>query len=86
MPAALRARVMTFLAASGVKQCSSLNLSAIRLFLPLSVGAERLRIAEGEAALAASSLIALTSVAHQEAAQTHRGMAERATSRRRLSA
>ena len=37
----------------------------------------------GEAALAASSLIALTGVAHQEAAQTLRAMAERATSRRR---
>ena len=33
--------------------------------------------------LAASSLIALTGVAHQEAAQTLRAMAERATSRRR---
>jgi hypothetical protein len=32
-----------------------------------------------EAALAASSLIALTGVAHQEAAQTLRAMAERAT-------
>ena len=36
-----------------------------------------------EAALAASSLIGLTGVAHQEAAQTLRAMAERATSRRR---
>jgi hypothetical protein len=36
-----------------------------------------------EAALAASSLIALTGVTHQEAAQTLRAMAERATSRRR---
>jgi hypothetical protein len=36
-----------------------------------------------ETALAASSLIALTGVAHQEAAQTLRAMAERATSRRR---
>jgi hypothetical protein len=36
-----------------------------------------------EAALAASSLAALTGVAHQEAAQTLRAMAERATSRRR---
>lgn len=36
-----------------------------------------------EAVLAASSLIALTGVAYQEAAQTLRGMAERATSRRR---
>ena len=36
-----------------------------------------------EAALAASSLIALTGVAHQEAAQTLRAMAERATSRQR---
>ena len=36
-----------------------------------------------EAALAASSLIALTGVAHQEAAQTLRAMAERATTRRR---
>jgi hypothetical protein len=36
-----------------------------------------------EAALAAASLVALTGVAHQEAAQTLRAMAERATSRRR---
>jgi hypothetical protein len=36
-----------------------------------------------EAALAASSLIALMGVAHQEAAQTLRAMAERATGRRR---
>jgi hypothetical protein len=36
-----------------------------------------------ETALAASSLIALTGVAHQEAAQTLRAVAERATSRRR---
>ena len=36
-----------------------------------------------EAALAASSLIALTGVAHEEAAQSLRAMAERATSRRR---
>jgi hypothetical protein len=36
-----------------------------------------------EAVLAASSLIALTGVAHQEAAQTLRAMAERATSRQR---
>jgi hypothetical protein len=36
-----------------------------------------------EAGLAASSLIALTGVAHQEAAQALRGMAERASSRRR---
>jgi hypothetical protein len=36
-----------------------------------------------EATLAATSLIALTGVAHQEAAQTLRAMAERATSRRR---
>jgi hypothetical protein len=36
-----------------------------------------------EAALAASSLIALTGVAHEEAAQTLRAMAERASSRRR---
>jgi hypothetical protein len=36
-----------------------------------------------EAALAASSLVALTGVAHEEAAQTLRAMAERATSRRR---
>jgi hypothetical protein len=36
-----------------------------------------------EAALAASCLIALTSAAHQEAAQTLRAMAGRATSRRR---
>jgi hypothetical protein len=36
-----------------------------------------------EAALAASSLIALTGVAYQEAAQTLRAMAERASSRRR---
>jgi hypothetical protein len=36
-----------------------------------------------EAALAASSLVALTGVVHQEAAQTLRAMAERATSRRR---
>jgi hypothetical protein len=36
-----------------------------------------------EAALAASSLVALTGVAHQEAAQTLRAMAERATGRRR---
>ena len=35
-----------------------------------------------EAALAASSLIALTGVAYQEAAQILRAMAERATSRR----
>jgi len=35
-----------------------------------------------EAALAASSLVALTGVAHEEAAQTLRAMAERATSRR----
>jgi hypothetical protein len=33
-----------------------------------------------EAALAASSLVALTGVAHEEAAQTLRAMAERATS------
>jgi hypothetical protein len=33
--------------------------------------------------LAASSLIALTGVAHQEGAQILRAMAERATSRRR---
>jgi hypothetical protein len=36
-----------------------------------------------EAALAASSLAALTGVAYQEAAETLRAMAERATSRRR---
>jgi NAD(P)H-dependent FMN reductase len=36
-----------------------------------------------EAALAASSLVALTGVGHQEAAATLRAMAERATSRRR---
>jgi hypothetical protein len=36
-----------------------------------------------EAVLAASSLIALTGVGYQEAAQTLRAMAERATSRRR---
>jgi hypothetical protein len=36
-----------------------------------------------EATLAASSLIALTGVAHREAAQTLRAMAGRATSRRR---
>ena len=36
-----------------------------------------------EAVLAASSLVALTSVGDQEAAQTLRAMAERATSRRR---
>jgi hypothetical protein len=36
-----------------------------------------------EAVLAASSLVALTGVAHEEAAQTLRAMAERATSRRR---
>ena len=36
-----------------------------------------------EAALAAASLIALTGVAHQEAARTLWAMAERATSRRR---
>ena len=36
-----------------------------------------------EAALAASSLLALTGIAYQEAAQTLRGMAERATSRQR---
>jgi hypothetical protein len=35
-----------------------------------------------DAVLAASSLIALTGVAHQEAAQTLRAMSERATSRR----
>jgi hypothetical protein len=35
-----------------------------------------------EAVLAASSLVALTGVAHEEAAQTLRAMAERATSRR----
>jgi len=35
-----------------------------------------------EAALAASSLAALTGVAHEEAAGTLRGMAERASSRR----
>jgi hypothetical protein len=35
-----------------------------------------------EAALAASTLVALTGVAHEEAAQTLRAMAERATSRR----
>jgi hypothetical protein len=35
-----------------------------------------------EAALAASSLVPLTGVAHEEAAQTLRAMAERATSRR----
>jgi hypothetical protein len=36
-----------------------------------------------EAGLAASSLVALTGVGHQEAAQTLRAMAERATSRLR---
>ena len=36
-----------------------------------------------EAVLAASSLVALTGVGHQEAAQTLLAMAERATSRRR---
>ena len=36
-----------------------------------------------EAALAASSLVALTGLAYQEAAQTLRAMAEKATSRRR---
>jgi hypothetical protein len=36
-----------------------------------------------EAALAASSLVALTGASYQEAAKTLRGMAERATSRRR---
>jgi hypothetical protein len=36
-----------------------------------------------EAALAASSLVAMTGVGHEEAAQTLRAMAERATSRRR---
>jgi hypothetical protein len=36
-----------------------------------------------EAVLAGSSLVALTGVGHQEAAQTLRAMAERATSRRR---
>ena len=36
-----------------------------------------------EAALAAASLVALTGVAHHEAAQTLQAMAERATSRRR---
>ena len=36
-----------------------------------------------EAVLAASSLLALTGVGYQEAAQTLRAMAERATSRRR---
>jgi hypothetical protein len=36
-----------------------------------------------EAVLAASSLAALTGVAHEEAAQTLRAMAERATGRRR---
>jgi hypothetical protein len=36
-----------------------------------------------EAALAASSLIALTGASYDEAAQTLRGMAERASSRRR---
>jgi hypothetical protein len=36
-----------------------------------------------EAALAASSLVALTGVAYQEAAETLRAMAERATSQRR---
>jgi hypothetical protein len=36
-----------------------------------------------EAALAASSLIALIGVAHEEAAQTLQAMADRATSRRR---
>ena len=36
-----------------------------------------------EAVLAASSLIALTGVAHEEAAKTLRVMAERASSRRR---
>ena len=35
-----------------------------------------------EAVLAAASLVALTGVVHQEAAQTLRAMAERATSRR----
>jgi hypothetical protein len=39
-----------------------------------------------EAVLAASSLVALTSVAHQEAAQTLRAMAERASSWRRARA
>ena len=37
-----------------------------------------------EAVLVASSLAALTGVAHEEAAQTLRAMAERATSRRRV--
>jgi hypothetical protein len=36
-----------------------------------------------DAALAASSLIALTGASHEEAAQTLRAMAERASSRRR---
>jgi hypothetical protein len=36
-----------------------------------------------EAALAASSLVALTGVGHEEAAQALRAMAERASSRRR---
>jgi hypothetical protein len=36
-----------------------------------------------EAALAASSLVALTSAGYEEAGQTLRAMAERATSRRR---
>jgi hypothetical protein len=36
-----------------------------------------------EAALAAASLVALTGVGHQKAAQTLRAMSERATSRRR---
>ena len=36
-----------------------------------------------EAALAASSLVALTGVGHQEATEALRAMAERATSRRR---
>jgi hypothetical protein len=36
-----------------------------------------------EAVLAASSLVALTGVGHQEAGRTLRAMAERATSRRR---
>ena len=36
-----------------------------------------------EVVLAASSLVALTGVAHEEAAQTLRAMADRATSRRR---
>jgi hypothetical protein len=37
-----------------------------------------------EAVLAASSLVALTGVAHQEATETLRVMAERASSRRRV--